>query len=104
MTYEVIRTEITEASESPYEITCVVRLRRSDGVEGDVWVHAGIAPDRRGSARASGNPLSWATDYWPLGDSLDCWVDQEFLADDLSAEDVDAILEAAGKAAVREIR
>lgn len=77
-----------------WETTMVIDVRRNDGVEGDVWIVAGVPDYLQGTAAACGSEQG-LLDVRVFGDSPDCWCPAS-----LDPADMDAILEAVSAVAL----
>lgn len=94
MSYTVLQTRIHHDCAGWWSGAVVVDLKRNDGVEGAVWVEAGVPPSRTGTAQAVG--VTGLQTAWLFGDSRDAWCPESFIKDD-----PDEILAVAGPVALQ---
>lgn len=73
MTYELIGSPSIETQYSDeWETTMVCTVQREDGVEGDVWIVAGVPDCQRGSSEAARTQVGYCT-VRVFGDYIDTW-------------------------------
>lgn len=93
--YEVLAAHVEPDHVGEYSGAVVVDLRRDDGVEGDIWVAAGVPDHLVGTAKASGHTYRMK-DVWAWGATHDDWCPSQF-----DYRDMTAMLDAARKVALK---
>ena len=71
--YEVLKITREREYCDEWETVVSVDLRREDGVEGNVWLVAGVPPCDRGSSRAAGHQEGFVSCRIPDFGSWDAW-------------------------------
>ena len=101
MTYELLGKPFVESEYSDeWETVMVCNVRRSDGVEGDVWIVAGVRDYQRGSSTAAGTQAGYQG-VRVFGDSPSHWCPDSLRPEDGDYSSVaDAIVEAVSEAAL----
>lgn len=92
MKYELIGTPQIEDeyTDGELETVMVATLRREDGVEGDIWLCAGVRPQYQDTVQHALDGCQ--TGYESVrvfGDSLDCWCPKQFVPAEIEREEGD---------------